>query len=147
MDVKNFISRAQISLEYTPADANPDLHQTQIPDEWKHYKCTLRGRTHEMDFHFTCPHGEGPPEIENTIRYLGAVASEYESCDDITDWANEYGFDSGHIDTRDAFETIARITRDIWRVVGDSLYEELRDGVEIEQAVDMAWEEFDRTGS
>jgi len=98
-----------------------------------------------MEFYFTCLHGETPPELKDAIRYLGAVASEYEDSDGIVEWANEYGFDPGHIDTRNAFQAIARITRDIWRLVGDTLYEELRDAMEIEQAVEMAWVGFDPT--
>ena len=145
MDIESFISRAKISMEYERSEDNPDLHQSHIPDNCDHYKCILRGRTHEMEFHFTCLHGEDPPELKDAIRYLGSVASEYEDSDGIAEWANEYGFDLGHIDTRDAFQAIARITRDVWRLVGDKLYEELRDAIEIEQAVEMAWVGFDPT--
>ena len=87
--------------------------------------------------------GEGPPTIDDTIRYLGAVAAEYEEFDDITDWANEYGFNAKHLDTRNAFDSLARLTRELWRLVGDSLYDELREGIVIEQAVDMAWSSFE----
>ena len=41
---------------------------------------------------------------------------------------------------------IARLTRDLWRIVGDDMYDELRRGVEIEQAVDMAWAGFQNYG-
>ena len=58
------------------------------------------------------------------------------------EWATEYGFDPGNIDTRNAFDAIARLTRDLWRMTGDDMYHELRRGVEIEQAVDMAWAGF-----
>ena len=92
-----------------------------------------------MSFHFTCLPGEGPPEIRETLRYLGAVAVEYESCDDMTEWADEYGFDPGHMHTRAAYDAIGRLTRDLWRLIGDDMYDELRRGIEIEQAVDAAW--------
>ncbi|MEE2995596.1 MAG: hypothetical protein VX700_00475 [Pseudomonadota bacterium] len=143
MDVENYVARAQLSLNSGSADDNPDLHRTEVPDACDHYKCTLRGRTHEMEFHFTCPIGEGPPAIEDTLRYLGAVAAEYEEFDDVTEWADEYGFDPGHLDTRYAFDALARLTRDLWRLLGDPLYEELRQGIAIEQAIDMAWSGFE----
>ncbi len=146
MDIKNFIARAQLSLACEPASDNPDLHPEEVPESCDHFKCALRGRTHEMEFHFTSPPNEGPPRIEDAARYLGAVAAEYESCDDMLDWADEYGFDPGHIDTRNAYDSIARLTRDLWRLVGDELYDELRRGVEIEQAVDMAWAGFESSG-
>lgn len=143
MDVDNFIRRAQLSLASENAAENPDLHRAEVPDGCDHFKCTLRGRTHEMEFYFSCPAGEGPPTIEDTVRYLGAVAAEYEECDDVTDWADEYGFDAGHLDTRNAFDALARLTRDLWRLVGDPMYDELRQGIAIEQAVDMAWGGFE----
>ena len=143
MDISNFISRAQLSLGSQAATSNPDLHRAEVPDVCDHFECTLRGRTHEMNFHFSCPLGEGPPAIEDAIRYLGAVAAEYEECDDMKEWAEEYGFDPGHIDTRNAFEALARLTRDLWRLVGDQMYDELRHGIAIEQAVDMAWGGFE----
>ena len=142
MDVENFIRRAQLTLVSENASENPDLHRAEVPEGCDHYKCTLRGRTHEMYFHFSCPSGEGPPAIEDTVRYLGAVAAEYEECDDVLEWADEYGFDSGHIDTRNAFDALARLNRDLWRLVGDPMYDELRMGIAIEQAVDMAWGGF-----
>jgi hypothetical protein len=143
MDVENYVARAKLSLDSGSADDNPDLHRAEVPDTCDHYKCSLRGRTHEMEFHFTCPIGEGPPTIEDTIRYLGAVAAEYEEFDDVTEWADEYGFDPGHLDTRNAFDALARLTRDLWRLVGDPLYEELRQGIAIEQVIDMAWGGFE----
>lgn len=146
MDIDNFITRAQLSLACEPSSENPDLHPDEVPEECDHFKCTLRGRTHEMEFHFTCPVNGGPPRIEDATRYLGAVAAEYESCDDILDWADEYGFDPGHMDTRGAYDAIARLTRDLWRIVGDDMYDELRRDVEIEQAVDMAWAGFETSG-
>lgn len=142
MDVENFIRRAQLTLVSENASENPDLHRAEVPEGCDHYKCTLRGRTHEMDFHFSCPSGEGPPAIEDTVRYLGAVAAEYEECDDVLEWADEYGFDPRHIDTRNAFDALARLNRDLWRLVGDPMYDELRMGIAIEQAVDMAWGGF-----
>ncbi|RZO39048.1 MAG: hypothetical protein EVA87_02390 [Rhodospirillaceae bacterium] len=143
MDIENFISRAHLSLTSENANGNPDLHRAEMPDACDHFKCTLRGRTHEMDFYFSCPTGEGPPVIEDTVRYLGAVAAEYEECDDVTEWAYEYGFDPGHLDTREAFNALGRLNRDLWRLVGDPMYEELRQGIAIEQAVDMAWGSYE----
>ncbi len=143
MDVQDYIARSQLFLTSEEADSNPDLHQVELPETCDHFKCTLRGRTHEMEFHFSCPTNEGPPQIEDAVRYLGAVAAEFEGCDDIIEWANEYGFDPGHIDTRNAFDALARLTRDLWRLVGDTMYEELREGIAIEQAVDMAWAGFE----
>jgi hypothetical protein len=146
MDIQHFISRAQLSLTSEPADTNPDLHPDEVPEGCDHYTCALRGRTLGMTFHFTCPRGEGPPLIKDTVRYLGAVAAEFEGCDDLTDWADEYGFDAGHMDTRGAYDAIARLTRDLWQMIGDDLYDELRRDVEIEQAVDMAWAGFESSG-
>ena len=143
MDVESYVSRAHLSLNSVATEENPDLHRAEVPEACDHYKCTLRGRTHEMEFHFSCPTGEGPPRIEDTIRYLGAVAAEYEEFEDITEWADEYGFNARHLDTRDAFDALARLTRDLWRLVGDPLYEELRQGIAIEQAVDMAWNGYE----
>ena len=91
---------------------------------------------------FQLPDRRGPPVIEDTVRYLGAVAAEYEECDDVTEWAYEYGFDPGHLDTREAFNALDRLNRDLWRLVGDPMYEELRQGIAIEQAVDMAWRQL-----
>jgi len=142
MDIDNFIARAQLSLTCEPSEQNTDLHRAEIPEDCDHFKCALRGRTHEMEFYFTCPRDGGPPRIEDAIRYLGAVAAEFEGCDDMLEWATEYGFDPGNIDTRNAFDAIARLTRDLWRMTGDDMYHELRRGVEIEQAVDMAWAGF-----
>jgi len=146
MDIDSFITRAQLTLTSEPSADNPDLHLDEVPEDCDHFKCALRGRTHEMEFYFTCPPNEGPPRIQDATRYLGAVAAEYESCDDILDWANQYGFDPGHMDTRSAFDAIARLTRDLWRMVGDDMYDELRHAVEIEQAVDMAWAGFESSG-
>ncbi len=144
MDIEGFISRAQLRLSSEPVDGNPDLYRADVPSDGEHYACTVRGRTHEMTFHFTCPPGDGPPEIEDAVRYLGAVAAEYEDCDDILEWADEFGLDPGHLDTRDAYDALGRITRDLWRLVGDEMYDELRYGMEIEQAIDMAWAGFGR---
>ena len=146
MDIDNFITRAQLSLDCEPSDENTDLHPEEIPEDCDHFKCALRGRTHEMEFYFTCPPGGGPPRIQDATRYLGAAAAEYEGCDDMLEWADEYGFDPGHMHTRGAFDAIARLTRDLWRIVGDDMYDELRRGVEIEQAVDMAWAGFQNYG-
>jgi hypothetical protein len=146
MDIENFINQANLSMTSEPSTDNPDLHPNEVPLECDHFKCTLRGRTHEMEFHFSCPVNEGPPLIEDTVRYLGAVAAEYEGCEDMVDWAEEYGFDSGHIDTRGAYDAIARLTRDLWRMLGDNMFDELRGGVEIEQAVDIAWAGFENGG-
>jgi len=143
MDIQNYIARAHLSLSSETASDNPDLHRAEVPEACDHFKCTLRGRTHAMDFHFSCPVGEGPPRIEDTVRYLGAVAAEYEECDDVLEWADEYGFDPGHLDTRNAFDALARLTRDLWRLVGDPMYDELHQGIAIEQAVDMAWGGFE----
>ncbi|PPR12024.1 MAG: hypothetical protein CFH41_00057 [Alphaproteobacteria bacterium MarineAlpha11_Bin1] len=143
MDIESYVSRAHLSLNSLATADNPDLHRAEIPESCDHYRCNLRGRTHEMEFYFSCPMGEGPPTIDDTIRYLGAVAAEYEEFDDITDWANEYGFNAKHLDTRNAFDSLARLTRELWRLVGDSLYDELREGIVIEQAVDMAWSSFE----
>ena len=145
MDMGSFIRRSGLSLASEPADENPDLHPEEIPEACEHYLCALRGRTHEMSFHFTSPPGEGAPHIHDALRYLGAVAVEYESCDDMEEWADEYGFEPGHIDTRAAYEAIGRLTRDLWRLIGDDMYDELRRDIEIEQAVDVAWAGYVRS--
>lgn len=147
MNLNSFIKRSDLTLVSEPADNNPDLHPEEVPDDAEHYLCALRGRTHEMEFHFTCMPGEGPPELPDALRYLGAVAAEYESCDDLLEWAEEYDFDPGHMDTRTAFDAVGRLSRDLWRLVGDDLYDELRQGIEIEQAVNMAWAGFERSRS
>lgn len=147
MNLKSFIMRSELSLTSEPADENPDLHPEEVTEECEHYLCALRGRTHEMEFHFSCIAGEGQPTIQDALRYLGAVAAEFESCEDLADWAEEYDFDPGHIHTRNAYDAIGRLSRDLWRLVGDTLYDELRQGIEIEQAVDMAWASFDRSRS
>lgn len=144
MNFNNFIMRGELSLRSEVADDNPDLHPEEIPEDCEHYLCALRGRTHEMEFHFTSAPGEGPPDIQDALRYLGAVAVEFESCDDMFEWAHEYDLDPGHVETRNAYEAIGRLTRDLWRLVGDAMYDELRRDVEIEQAVDIAWSAFDR---
>ena len=41
-----------------------------------------------------------------------------------------------------ARSALGRLNRDLWRLVGDPMYEELRQGIAIEQAVDMAWGGF-----
>ncbi len=147
MNLNSFITRGELAIGSKRADANPDLHPDEIPDDADHYLCSLRGRTHEMEFHYTSTPGEGPPSLPDALRYLGAVAAEFESCDDILEWADEYGFDPGHMDTRSAFDAVCRLSRDLWRLVGDAMYDELRQGVEIEQAVNMAWASFDRSRS
>ena len=143
MNLKNFIMRSELAVSSEPATENPDLHPEEVPGDCEHYLCALRGRTHEMEFHYTCSTGDGPPRIQDALRYLGAVAVEFESCDDMQEWAEEYDFDPGHIDTRAAYDAIARLSRNLWRLVGDDMYDELRQGIEIEQAVDMAWAGFE----
>ena len=145
MNLNSFITRGELALSLEPADANPDLHPEEIPDDAEHYLCALRGRTHEMEFHYTSTPAEGPPSLPDALRYLGAVATEFETCDDMLEWAEEYGFDPGHMDTRNAFDAVCRLSRDLWRLIGDNLYDELRQGIEIEQAVNMAWASFDRS--
>lgn len=147
MDMQRFIRRAGLSLSCEPAAENPDLHPDDIPDSCEHFLCALRGRTHEMSFYFTSLADEGAPDIEDALRYLGSVAVEYESCDDLEDWADEHELDGTDPDTKGAYEGMARLTRDLWRVVGDDLYDDLRKEVEIEQAVDMALAGFVRTRS
>jgi len=144
MDMDSFISVVGLSLSAEPAQGNPDLHPDEIPDDGEHYLCTLRGRTHEMSFHMTCVSGEGPPEAEDALRYLGSIAVEYEAFEDIEEWAEEFEFDPARPETRAAFEAMGRMTRDLWRLVGDDRYDSLRRDIEIEQAVDMAWAGFVR---
>ena len=144
MNLSSLIARGELSLTSEAADDNPDLHPDEIPEECEHYLCAMRGRTHEIEFHYTCGTGEGPPKVQDALRYLGSVAVEFESCDDMLDWASEYDLDPGDVHTREAYEAIARMTRELWRLVGDDMYDELRRGIEIEQAVDIAWSAFDR---
>ncbi len=145
MNVNTLIMRAGLSLSSEPADENPDIHPEEMPEECDHYLCALRGWSREMTFHMTTGCGEGPPDALEALRYLGAVALEFESCDDLTEWADEFGFDPEHIHTRDAFDAVCRLTRDLWRLIGDDMYDELRSSVEIEQAVDLAWAGYIRS--
>lgn len=147
MNLNSFIMRSELSVSSQTATSNPDLHPEEIPGDCEHYLCALRGRTHEMEFHYTCATGEGPPNLADSLRYLGAVAVEFESCEDMDEWAEEYNFDPGHMDTRAAYDAIATLARNLWRLVGDDLYDELRQGIEIEQAVDIAWAGFEGSGT
>ncbi len=145
MNLNRFISRGELSMSSEIADANPDLHPNEIPDDAEHFLCSLRGRTHEMEFHYTSTLGEVSPAFPTRCAIWAPSRPNSRSCDDIFEWADEYGFDAGHMDTRSAFDAVCRLTRDLWRLLGDGMYDELRQGIEIEQAVDMAWANFDRS--
>ena len=144
MDIENFISRAHLSLTSENANGNPDLHRAEIRTRATISNALYAGALMRWIFISVARPAKVPPVIEDTVRYLGAVAAEYEECDDVTEWAYEYGFDPGHLDTREAFNALGRLNRDLWRLVGDPMYEELRQGIAIEQAVDMAWGSYDK---
>ena len=145
MNMNTLIRRAGLSLSSEAADQNPDIHPEEVPEDCEHYLCALRGWTQEITFHYTTIIGDGPPDAPSALRYLGAVAVEYESCEDMVEWADEYGFDPDHVHTEEAFEAVGRLSRDLWRLIGTDLYDELRRGVEIEQAVDVAWAGYVRS--
>jgi hypothetical protein len=145
MNVNTLIRRAGLSLSSEPANENPDIHPEEMPEDCEHFLCALRGRDREMTFHMSTVSGEGPPDAQEALRYLGAVTIEFEACEDVTEWADEFGFDPEHVHTSDAFEAVCRLSRDLWLLIGDDMYEELRRGMEIEQAVDIAWAGYVRS--
>ncbi len=145
MNVNTLIRRAGLSLSSEPADTNPDVHPEEIPEDCEHYLCALRSWNREISFHMSTVSGEGPPDTQDALRYLGAIVLEFEACEDAVEWADEFGFDPEHVHTLDAFEALCRMSRDLWVLIGDGMYEELRRGIEIEQAVDIAWAGYVRS--
>lgn len=137
MDMQGFIGRTGIRFSYELAKGTPGVRHRNASENHDHFLCSLRGRMHEMTFHFSAPSGSGPPQAEDALRYLGALAAEYEDCEDIDEWAREHDLDPRDAETRDAYEAVARLARDLWQLVGADLYAELLKEIEIEQAVDM----------
>lgn len=137
MDMQSFIVRTGIRFSYELAKGNPGVRHRNATESHDHFLCSLRGRMHEMTFHFSAPSDSGPPQAEDALRYLGALAAEYEDCEDIEEWAKEHDLHPSDAETRDAYEAVARLARDLWQLVGADLYAELLKEIEIEQAVDM----------
>lgn len=145
MIIDTLIREAGLSVSAEPAEDNPDIHPEEVPEECEHYHCALRGWTKQIEFHYTTILGDGPPDTGSALRYLGAVAVEYESCDDLQEWAEEYGFDPENMHTREAFDAVRRLSSELWQMIGTDRYEALRKDVEIEQAIDMAWAGYVRS--
>lgn len=137
MDMQSFIGRTGVQFSYELAKGTPGVRQRDLPEGHDHFLCSLRGRMHEMTFHFSAPSGGGPPRAEDALRYLGAIAAEYEDCEDINEWASEHELHPHDTETRDAYDAVTRLARDLWQLIGADLYDELLKEIEIEQAVDM----------